>query len=307
MAPTAAATKKRRVDDAETRRRIGLASPPKFKVPKPEPPPVLVKPKKNIREADDFMETVRTKRQIADDRAREEREALEQGLEGMDISEIRKLVRVEGMIIERTTAPPQVVPRADESERWEDKWNGRKNFKKFRRRGGENEPIRRNIIVKVAEAMPRDFGIGEKYWLDGGNERESQNKRKKGKGKETQEICQPEPRSSGRATRKVVSEASEDNVVLSDSEVGIIGNPSTAKSQSVSQRTAKSKSQSQTLVDKTNETQSVPASSAGTKRAAATASTKPAPAKRAKRVVARVESDNDDSDDDGLAFKFRRK
>ncbi|KAK8165298.1 hypothetical protein BKA80DRAFT_327919 [Phyllosticta citrichinensis] len=86
----------------------------------------------------------------------EDEEALREGLEGMDIGSIRNLAQVEEM---------EVKPRKDrldrgdenpDSARWKAEWNGRKNFKKFRkrRRGATNEeaPLRgRKVIVRLEE------------------------------------------------------------------------------------------------------------------------------------------------------------
>ena len=312
MAPAAAAAKKRRLHENADRRGRGIVSPlPKVEIKKdPEPEVPVAKPKKKVRSDEDFLETARSTVDKATARAREEREALEKGLEGMDISEVRKLVKVEDMQITRTNPPPRVVPRADESDRWNDQWNGRKNFKKFKRRGGEDGPRHRPILVKLTEAKKRDFGIGEGYWIEPNDKtRDAQRRKKKGKERDVEEISESPHRDSGRVAGKAAQIPAEDEEVneASSSDLEVMAKPAArkaaaAKSQPVSQRS--SRAQSQTLADKTNKSQNMPTSSAGTKRAAATTLTKPAPAKKAKQVFAR--EDSDDSDDDGLAFKFKR-
>lgn len=306
IAPAAAQAKKRKIADDRRRRRTGTASPPpKLVLPPKAPEPVAEKPKKRvvIKPVDeDFMEKARSKRQILDDQAREEREALEQGLEDMDISEIRRKVQIGSMAIGRSTLPPQPASRADESERWDDNWNGRKNFKKFKRRGGENLPAHRKILLRVTEAVKRDFGIGDEYWLD------DEKDRKKKKGKDSQSQSQPS-RNRSRAASKL-ARASED--LSSDDdllEAGIMKPADIKKSVAIAKIQAnqakQAKSQS-TLMDTFSKSQS--SSTAGTKRPASSALTKEAPAKKAKKTVLRVETeDEEDSDEDGLAFKYSKK
>lgn len=57
--------------------------------------------------------------------------------------------------------------------RWDPRWNGRKNFKKFRKvrpgdsnnNGADNEQPRRPVIT-LEEVAPKDKGIGDDYWLE---------------------------------------------------------------------------------------------------------------------------------------------
>lgn len=301
MAPAAAQAKRRKIAEDRTRRRRGTASPaPKLVLPPKVPEPVVENLKKRvvIKPVDeDFMEKVRSKRQLLEDQAREEREALEQGLEDMDLSEIRKKVQIGSMQIGRTTLPPQPASRADESERWDDKWNGRKNFKKFKRRGGEGLPAHRKILLKLTEAVKPDFGIGEGYWLD----EEKDSKKKKGKGKEAQSQSQSQSQSSRNRSKAATKLARASEDLSSDDELleaGIMKPVAVKKSISSSkikeEQASKAKNQSSLL--------------AGTKRPAPTSSKKEAPAKKAKKAAVRVETEDDeDSGEDGLAFKYPKK
>ncbi|KAJ4395656.1 hypothetical protein N0V85_006476 [Neurospora sp. IMI 360204] len=59
--------------------------------------------------------------------------------------------------------------------RWDPRWNDRKNFKKFRKqKPGDNgglgsavdEQPRRPLIITLEEVKPKEYGIGDDYWLE---------------------------------------------------------------------------------------------------------------------------------------------
>jgi nibrin len=327
MAPTTAAFKRRRLARGE-------ATPP--------PPAPLIKektapakPTKKAKKEIDILEIARQRRE-EEEKAKVEREKLQERLESMDIHE-RPEIEIAEMEVKRSVPPPRASARADESDRWDDKWNGRRNFKKFRRRGGVVGPVQEKIIVPLEEVKKKDFGIGDDYWDDGDSQR--RRKKDKGKGRETQEVSQRELEIQGRASNKSQSRAAEkasrilaseaedelgaDNVwakgeqLSSDSELELIAPPPPSKkagsTSSRSQRT-----QTQTLVDKTNETQNLDLPSSnksasvagkGSKRAAEKVLTKPAPIKKARPTrQAQVAKDSDESDDDdGLKFRFKKR
>ena len=128
----------------------------------------------------------------------------------MDISDIRKLVQVEEMEVVRMKPPPRKAAHADESERWEDKWNGRKNFKRFRRRGeggvvGGGRRLIDKVIVPLEEVRKRDYGIGDEYWEDSGDSQRRSKKKGKEKEKEketqTRDISHMDTMQSSTSTR----------------------------------------------------------------------------------------------------------
>ncbi|KAM5470578.1 hypothetical protein MferCBS49748_002394 [Microsporum ferrugineum] len=114
----------------------------------------------------DIKEAARQRREEVDEaataRRKEDAISFQAIVEGMDLVQIQKLVAVEEM---------EVKPRqsrrnnpADDS-RWDERWNGRQNFKKFRRKGDTDVLRRRRaIIVPLEEAKKKDFGIGDDYW-----------------------------------------------------------------------------------------------------------------------------------------------
>lgn len=101
---------------------------------------------------------------------REEEEQLRQAeddqrrSQDVNVEELRNLAIVEEMEI------PLRRPRAQDTEtsdRWDERWNGRKNFKKFQRKGEPRHarPRIQSVIVPLEEVTRRDFGIGEHYWV----------------------------------------------------------------------------------------------------------------------------------------------
>lgn len=179
VAPTAAQLKRRRLEETAARRRRGESTPPHQRViPAPKAASSHMKLKREKKEVEiDILEVARQRREQAAELARAEREALEEAMDGVDINTIRKLAIIEEMPVVRSMPPPERRAYGDESERWEDKWNGRKNFKKFRRRGAEVVVARPSkVIVPLEEVKKMDFGIGDEYWLESGSGRKTQDR-----------------------------------------------------------------------------------------------------------------------------------
>lgn len=130
------------------------------------PPPEPVKPiKKEKREINILAEAARH-RQEQDARAKAEQEDLAQLPDDVDLAEIRRLNIVEEIELRK----PEGITRTRDQDiadgRWDPKWNGVKNFKKFRRRGeaAGRQPAR--TIIAVGEVQSKQFGVGDNYWLE---------------------------------------------------------------------------------------------------------------------------------------------
>ncbi len=350
LAPAAAALKRRRLEETADRRRRGVATPPPPAEPivesKEQPVAKNVLKRKTKKQdmvvnVEEALDHARQQREEAEALAKAEREALQEQFKGMDITDIRKLVQVEEMEVGRTLPPPQRTEYADASERWDDKWNGRKNFKRFRRRGVQDKDGDRSrdarrinkVIVPLEEVKRREFGIGDEYW--GENNVQLKSRNDKGKAVETQETSQshassptparpkpkPKPRSenaAARAARILVEELSDDedgdgneggNVSgrVEESDVEIISPPATR---------VVSSSRSQKGGDGLGEGRDVAmgtATATGSwKRAAATMLTRRGPAKKVKQGVGRQlqqqeEEESEEDSDDDLKFKFKRR
>ncbi|KAI9807832.1 MAG: hypothetical protein M1825_005137 [Sarcosagium campestre] len=91
-----------------------------------------------------------------------------------EISDLKNLALVESMPVRQL--PAQSRGEDARKERWDDKWNGRKNFKGFRRRDGHEGRARKGmaVIVGFEEVTKKmDFGTGAQY-VSHGSSRESE-------------------------------------------------------------------------------------------------------------------------------------
>ncbi|KAK6603908.1 FHA domain-containing protein [Botrytis cinerea] len=159
----------------------------------PTPPPPVIKKevvapesaKKKEKKEVDILALVAQQRERAEAAAQAEEKSLKQAVSTIDIEEMRKLTIVEDMEVKRSRPAPKTTRHMDEGDRWDDKWNGRKNFKKFRRRGAEDGPVRAHarVIVPLEEVKKRGNGTGDEYWGLEGNDSDTQLRRNKGKGK----------------------------------------------------------------------------------------------------------------------------
>ncbi|PKS09909.1 hypothetical protein jhhlp_004532 [Lomentospora prolificans] len=161
IAPTAAAAK---------RRRIAMGEEPVARDETPKTMDVETQSKqaekpKKIKKEIDVLEVARKTREEAEARARAEQEDLNNLPDDINLAEIRKLAIVEEMTVR---IPPSARTREQDiaDGRWDPKWNGRKNFKKFRARGeAVGRPVNRNII-SLTQVKSKEFGIGDDYWLE---------------------------------------------------------------------------------------------------------------------------------------------
>ena len=302
LAPTAMALKKRRLVEQTARRRRGETTPPVQSVednPEPEG-----EPPKRVKKEVDVLEVARNKREQAEELARKEREALQEALSGMDIEAIRNLAIIEEIEITRQP-PPQRASRADESDRWDDQWNGRKNFKRFRRRGeaGSRANFHR-VIVPLEEVKKKDFGIGDDYWLEDDNQRRN----KKDEGQEAQDTFPSQSlprRKTGASTRaaEVVADGPDDEPQERDAG-GLLSSDLEILEEPPEPAPAPRSRRSQDVGASSVRSQTKPAA-ANNKRPAPTSFAKAAPAKKARQTAARRKDDSDDSDDE-LKFRFRK-
>jgi nibrin len=282
LAPAATNLKRRRLADELARKRRGEPSPPRPVITEPVPK-ALTRKSKRIKPEIDILEVARQRREKEEEIARAEREALQEAMDGMDIDQIRNLAIIEEMDVKRTAPPPGASGHGDESDRWDDRWNGRKNFKKFRRRGAGSPRILNKVIVPLEEVKKKDFGIGDEYWLEGDKDT---TKKKKGKGRARETQSQSIGVSQSQATP--VRRQAQDTQAAEGT-----GNtdPPTP-----SQRATRS----QKLSEKINISPNRPSQN----KRAAEPMTKPAPTKKARPAPRRPDSDDSD---DGLGFRFRKK
>jgi hypothetical protein len=121
--------------------------------------------RKPKRQKVDVLEAARRHREEeeATDRKPEEEAFIQAAIENMTIEEMKGLVVVEELEV---PLRGRRTPPSKETERWDARWNGRKNFKKFRRKGDAPVPRMRiqKVIVPLEEVKRKDHGSGDHYW-----------------------------------------------------------------------------------------------------------------------------------------------
>ncbi|KAJ5209893.1 hypothetical protein N7491_009702 [Penicillium cf. griseofulvum] len=109
----------------------------------------------------DVLEAARKHRED-EEQQRKEEDLHPADMGDVDVNQLKNLAIVEEMDIPVRNAP---MREAESSDRWDDQWNGRKNFKKFRRKGEPRSRARiQTVIVPLEEATRKDYGIGDHYW-----------------------------------------------------------------------------------------------------------------------------------------------
>lgn len=285
MAPSAARFKRQRIERGED---VSASNPE----PEESSQTAQISPPKKIKKEIDILAVAAQNREEEEARARAEKEDLANLPDDVDLSEIRRLNIVEEMEVR---APAQSRTREQDvaTGRWDPKWNGIKNFKKFRRRGQVTGRQPARVIVPLTEVKSKEYGVGDDYWLE---DEDTQRKKKtvsQPSGRESQPSA-PAPSSSRTNQRRVV--VSEDSDEEEEEETPILSSSRTRNA-----RAAATPSQSNTR------TQSSRTTSQGSKRAAAAEPAKEQPTKRARstRKVFEV-ADSDDSDDE-LKFRFGKR
>ncbi|OQE35192.1 hypothetical protein PENCOP_c014G05335 [Penicillium coprophilum] len=116
----------------------------------------------------DVLEAARKHRED-EEQQRKEEDSHPADMGDVDVDQLKNLAIVEEMDIPFRNAP---IRENESSDRWDDEWNGRKNFKKFRRKGEPRSRARiQTVIVPLEEVTRKDYGIGDHYW--GGNSAET--------------------------------------------------------------------------------------------------------------------------------------
>ncbi|GAB1317345.1 hypothetical protein MFIFM68171_07555 [Madurella fahalii] len=354
IAPRAAAAKRRRIESGQT-----PVPPPPEPAPEPRPdenedmvpesPPEkakkgqAVKGKgKKAKEGEDILELARQRREEAEAKAAAERMELEQlPDDGIDYATIRALHIVEEC--EVRFPDPGSNTRTREQDiadgRWDPRWNGRKNFKRFRKQGDAAGRPAARIIIGLEEVKPKEYGIGDDYWL----EDESGGRRKKDSQRESQSQPQPQPQqqqppSQGKsdsgtakgkqqkvALRRTVlavdssdeEERNELESVAQQDQMTIIpdSEPSRSRAAKAAER-ANTTRRGQTQTQTQSQSQAISSLStrgSSTNKRAAPAESSSTGGRAAKRprkgFMAAPSDDDDDSDDsdDELKFRFGRR
>ncbi|KAL8949161.1 MAG: hypothetical protein Q9222_004710 [Ikaeria aurantiellina] len=174
LLPATTAIKRRRLEEAEAARLRGDKSPStSFSTNNPNPAPkTTAAPKSNKQtSAIDIKKSLRDRRAAVE---LAQQESLNQDLaDNATIAAMRNLAVVEEFDISSTPRTRNGDTNGStNTNRWDPSWNGRKNFKKFRRQGESNTGMARrrgimqHVIVPLEEVKKRGFGVGEEYWLE---------------------------------------------------------------------------------------------------------------------------------------------
>ncbi|KAF2437137.1 hypothetical protein EJ08DRAFT_644657 [Tothia fuscella] len=201
-------------------------------------------------------------------------------------------------------------------EHWDDRWNGRKNFKKFRRKGtGPAVPIRTHaVIVPLVAVKEKDYGLGDQHWLDAASFAKQQKKKsqsQKHPQAEARELESQTMHVSGnddvesQLRRKPIRKKKSQIVVEEeDSDVVLVEENSTS---TVRDSVGRSTGSTTTIPDTQSQTQQATQASKGKKRLGGEIDMPP-PAKKKKARVPVVKDDSSsDDEEDRLKFKFRRR
>lgn len=240
----------------------------------------------------DVREQTRLRIKEEDDRRKAAEESLREQLEGIDIEQMKNLAVVEEMHIlpraQRSNGDNLRTPaeaRAN-SGRWDPAWNGRKNFKKFRRRGAEQGVTPHKVMVALEEA-PQQKGFGDSaFFLDDVEPRTSAMARSR---RVVEKESSDEEEGPGFRARKSKTHTQEQPEVVNVEDSG----PDDEEVPEV--RTQKSSGRTQRVVE-TQVSEAV-----GRKRAGGVASGQPA-SKRG-----RVSRREENSDDEETGFRFKRR
>ena len=163
LLPAAAAMKRRRIEAQEEAARTGKPVKPLFAHPQTE---VEAEIPKKVKKEINIKEATRERLEAEENEARREEEDLREDVDGLDVEGMRNLAVIEEMELPDHTNRPQRKATDGIGSRWDDRWNGLKNFKRFRRHGEGMQARRgRSVIVPLEEVKNKDFGIGEEYWL----------------------------------------------------------------------------------------------------------------------------------------------
>ncbi|KAK2590490.1 hypothetical protein QQS21_011823 [Conoideocrella luteorostrata] len=279
MAPAAARFKRQRLESGV-----------EFASPSPEPEQPTEATTKIKKEKMDVLAMAARHREEEEARARAEREDLANLPDDIDLAEIRRLNIVEEIEVRLPNREGGTRDQDAAASRWDPRWNGIKNFKKFRRRGAVigRQPIR--TIVPLQEAKAKEYGIGDKYWLEdeGTDRNKSTASHQSGQNTQDSLTSTGEVSVRKRATQVVVSESEEEDV-HSGRRIGPTGTSSTKITATPSQINSTALSSRQSKRPLPSDTPS---------------GTKP---KRPRTALRAIEVLDSDESEDELKFKFGKR
>lgn len=279
LLPAAGAMKRRKLEEEDEARRRGIS--PDISIRKSQHKIEPTKPRKEKKEVN-IKEVVRERREAEEKAARLNEESLRETADNINVEEVKSLAVVEEMEIRERSDRSQRNPvNGTLDSRWEEEWNGRKNFKKFRRQGESNQVRRgQSVIVPLKEVMKKDYGIGEEYWLE--SEKSKYKRKEKGQATQSQGQCQ-ELFSTARSQNTEVSSELVDDPAVVDAEAP--RNLTTREpNKGVTSKLQTSNNRKRTATDVVR-----------------------GPSAKKQRPLAAGNSDTDSDSEDQLKFRFKKK
>lgn len=154
LLPGTRAMKRRREEMGEDDRNLNVTR------TKEEAAPKTKRPKLDILEAARKHREEEEQQRLAEEN--------QEPTQDVNVEELKNMAIVEEMEMPVRQPPVQYN---ESSDRWDERWNGRKNFKRFRRKGEPRNPrqLIQSVIVPLEEVTRRDYGIGEHYWVSSNN------------------------------------------------------------------------------------------------------------------------------------------
>ncbi|KAK5070705.1 hypothetical protein LTR70_010660 [Exophiala xenobiotica] len=290
------------------------------------------KPKKEVKMLN-VREAVRARREAEDEAEEKERRELDdlqaedEGMSGP--ANLVQVVEYQLPVREKTSNGTNGY----RGETWKPEWNGRKNFKGFRRArdvangtasGGERRP-RDKIIVPLVAVKKDTYGLGDQYWEKTEEDRDRAAREKERKKRASQRSSQSQKQSSKQSQKSsTVNEGSDsdnEDIVQADEEDIEHVNPGTTRLQQEAadvldhpvdvdepRQTRGGDTQTQST---RRSTATESRSTKGTKRPASTTPSGRATAAKKQKtlpvtVVHGSDSDDQDDDSDDMKFKFGR-
>jgi hypothetical protein len=151
----------------------------------------------------DVEAALQANREAREEEARREAEAQHVDLEQGEISRLRDLAIVEEMEVKpRTDKPVRGSPET--SATWDERWNGRKNFKKFRKHGNADTARRgHKVFVALEPVKKKEYGLSDEYWF------ESDQHNSKESGKDSGRVTENETQERAHEARSFMSRRTE--------------------------------------------------------------------------------------------------
>ena len=230
-----------------------------------------------------------------EERRKADEESLREALEGIDITELKNLAKVEEMdVLPRQNRGTTRNQNQTNNERWNTEWNGRKNFKKFRRRGAEQGVHSQKVLVTLEEAPSKKaHGITDAFFLEDPEPSARSHNSRRGRNTAPDSSSEPEVGGFTRRKRTTQSQTQQQEVI------NVEDSGPDDEEEVPEQRTQRSSGRTQRVV----ETQLEGTQTQRGKKRGSGAVSSGQPASKKGRLGRR----DDDSDDEETGFRFKRR